>query len=87
MLSGAAPEQSRAQPLWSAGGARWPEESFLSSPSQAAPLLGPLWLVRRLAGLIVSKGGCCFAHSVLLELALDGVQVHSCPGQSNGSAV
>lgn len=27
------------------------------------------------------------AHSVLLELSLDGVQVHSRPGQSNGSAV
>lgn len=28
-----------------------------------------------------------FAHSVLLELSLDGVQVHPGPGQSYGSAV
>lgn len=33
------------------------------------------------------RGDLGFAHSVLLELSLDGVQVHSGPGQSNGSAV
>jgi len=80
--------QSRAQPVGcTIAQGQGGQSSFLSSPLQVAPSMGPAWLVRRLAILMLSEKRFAFAHSVLLKLSLDGVQVHAGPCQSNGSAV
>lgn len=60
--------------------------SSSSIPGSQPGILGGLAVLMISAGR--GFGNClAFAHSVLLELSLDGVQVHPGPGQSYGCAV